>query len=91
METISFVLGMSLMAVIAIAVVAFIAFVKVRKLETRLENDERSLYELHDRTNVEISTQVSEVYRRVADAEREIFSQLDSRLDKLETKLTIKK
>jgi 23S rRNA pseudoU1915 N3-methylase RlmH len=94
METLSFILGMSSVVVIAIAVVAVVGFFKVRSVEKQfneyrqnftVEFDSRTKY-IHDNMN---HTNES-LHRRINNTEREIFSQLDSRLDKLETKLTSK-
>ena len=84
MEILSFVLGMSVVVVIAVSVVAVIGFVKARKIEKELENISEDLYRLIDRNQIDFN-------RRVDELENHIFSQLDSRLDKLEQKLTNKK
>jgi signal transduction histidine kinase len=84
METLSFVLGMSVVVVIAVSVVAVIGFVKARKIEKELENISEDLYRLIDRNQIDFN-------RRVDELENHIFSQLDSRLDKLEQKLINKK
>ena len=98
MEILSFVLGMSLVVVIAIAVVAVIGFVKARKIEeetnsihTIMGNEsERVSRDIAD-THQRIDAVRNELHRRVDELENNVFSQLDSRLDKLEQKLTIKK
>jgi predicted PurR-regulated permease PerM len=94
METLSFILGMSLVVVIAIAVVAIVGFFKVRSVEKQFneyrqnftvefENRTKDIHDNLNHTN-------DSLHRRIDNTEREIFSQLDSRLDKLETKLTSK-
>ena len=80
METLSFVLGMALVAVIAIAIVAVYAFVKVRQVKQELQS-----------TELNISTEIERVYRTIHDEKTNMYSSLDSRLDKLESKLTNKK
>lgn len=98
MEALSFVLGMSLVVVIAIAVVAVIGFFKARKIEeetnrihTIMGNEsERVTRDIAD-THQRIDDRVSDIYRAISQLENNVFSQLDSRLDKLEQKLTIKK
>lgn len=88
MEILSFVLGMSLVVVIAVAVVAVSAFVKVKKTNKEIETIHQIMTNESERTN----RTIEDVYRRIDDVEKEFFSQLDSRLDKLENKLsTIKK
>ena len=94
METLSFILGMSSVVIIAIAVVAVIGFFKVRSVEKQFneyrqnftvefENRTKDIHDNLNHTN-------DSLHRRIDNTEREIFSQLDSRLDKLETKLTSK-
>ena len=94
METLSFILGMSSVVVIAIAVVAVVGFFKVRSVEKQFneyrqnftvefENRTKDIHDNLNHTN-------DSLHRRIDNTEREVFSQLDSRLDKLETKLTSK-
>ena len=80
METLSFVLGMALVVVIAIAIVAIYAFVKVRQVKQELQS-----------TELNISTEIERVYRTIHDEKTNMYSSVDSRLDKLESKLTNKK
>ena len=84
MDILSFVLGIAVVVIIGLSVIAVIAFVKARKIGKQIENLESEIF----RT---IGTEISETHRRIDDFEREFFSQLDSRLDKLENKLTTKK
>jgi ribosome-associated translation inhibitor RaiA len=77
METLSFVLGMALVVVIAIAIVAVYAFVKVRQVKQELQSAE-----------LNISTEIERVYRTIHDEKNNMYSSIDSRLDKLESKLT---
>jgi predicted PurR-regulated permease PerM len=92
METLSFILGMSSVVVIAIAVVAVVGFFKVRSVEKQFnEYRQNSTVEFDMRTkdiHDNINYVNNELNRRIDNTEREVFSQLDSRLDKLETKLT---
>jgi uncharacterized membrane protein len=80
MDILSFILGMSVVVVIAVAIVAVIAFVRVRKHNKEIEN-------IH---TVYIG-EFERVKRDMTDLERQIFSVLDSRLDKLESKLSSRK
>ncbi len=80
METLSFVLGMVFVVVIAIAIVAVYAFVKVRQVRQ----------ELHS-TQLSLSGEIENVYRTIHDEKINMYSSIDSRLDKLESKLTNKK
>ena len=80
METLSFVLGMALVVVIAIAIVAVYAFVKVRQVKQELQN-----------TQLTLSSEIENVYRAMHDEKNNMCSSIDSRLDKLESKLTNKK
>ena len=84
MEILSFVLGMSVVVVIAVSVVAVIGFVKARKIEKELENVGQDVYRQIDRNQTEL-------HQRVDQLGENVFSQLDSRLDKLENKLITKK
>lgn len=83
METISFVLGMSTVAVIAIAVVAVVGFVKANKTEERLTNLENELSmniaEIYDNIG-KVNTQLN---NDISDAYRTLTSNTDSRFDKL--------
>ena len=80
MDILSFILGMSIVVVIAVAVVAVIAYVKVNKHQEAIENLHQVISLESERTN-----------RDMTDLERNISSYLDSRLDKLESKLTSRK
>ena len=80
METLSFVLGMALVVVIAIAIVAVYAFVKVRQVKQELQS-----------TKLTLSREIESVYRVIHDEKTNMYSSVDSRLDKLESKLTNKK
>ena len=84
METLSFILGMASVVVIAIAVVAVYAFVKVREVKEELDHVSSDVYRQIERNQVEF-------HRRVDELGNAVYSQLDSRLDKLEQKLITKK
>jgi predicted PurR-regulated permease PerM len=71
---------MASVVVIAIAIVAIYAFVKVRQVKQ----------ELHS-TQLSLSSEIENVYRTIHDEKINIYSSIDSRLDKLESKLTNKK
>ena len=77
METLSFVLGIASVVVIAIAIVAVYAFVKVRQVRQELQS-----------TELTFSTEIERVYRTIYDEKNNMCSSIDSRLDKLESKLT---
>jgi len=81
MEILSFVLGISVVVVIAVSVVAVIGFVKARKIEEELERIGEDVYRKIDSNQTDFN-------RRADELENNVFSQLDSRLDKLEQKLT---
>jgi len=91
METLSFVLGIAFIVVIALAVVATYAFVKVIKMQRSIEVLMREIDQRFADIYHCISEESTQINRRVDDFEKDIHSQLDSRLDKLESKLTIKK
>jgi flagellar motor component MotA len=77
METLSFILGIAFVVVIATTIVAVYAFVKVNKVKEYLETTERYF-----------SHEISNVYKEIAGRADEITRSMDSRLDKLENKLT---
>ena len=77
MDILSFILGMSMVVVIAVAVVAVIAFVRVRKHNKEIELVHTIMSTEFERTNRERERDITSVY-----------STLDSRLDKLESKLS---
>ena len=77
METLSFVLGIASVVVIAVAIVAVYAFVKVRQVRQELQS-----------TELTFSTEIERVYRAMHDDKTNMHSSLDSRLDKLESRLT---
>jgi len=66
--------------VIALAVVAVVGFFKARKTEKELERTSQDLY-------LEIEDLRNDINRRVDELESNTHSQLDSRLDKLESRL----
>ena len=83
MDILSFILGMSIVVVIAVAVVAVMAFVKVNKTNKEINNLQLNIDELHRTIAVEIENQNRE---RGALA-NDIYRTIDSRLDRLESKL----
>jgi 23S rRNA pseudoU1915 N3-methylase RlmH len=94
METLSFILGMSSVVVIAIAVVAVVGFFKVKSVEKQFNEYKQNFTAEFSVSTTCIYDNINhvndELHRRIDNTEREVFSQLDSRLDKLETKLTSK-
>ncbi len=77
MDILSFILGMSIVVVIAVAVVAVVAFVRVNKLNKEIETVHTIMGGEFERVN-----------RDITDAVRNVYSNMDSRLDKLESKIT---
>ena len=78
MDILSFILGMSIVVVIAVAVVAVIAFVKVNRANKEIETIHTIMGNEFERSNRNREEDIQNVYRT-----------LDSRLDKLESKITI--
>ena len=76
MDILSFILGMSIVVVIAVAVVAVMAFVKVNKHNKEIEL-----------IHTIMSGEFERVNRDMTDSARNIYSSIDSRFDKLESKL----
>jgi tetrahydromethanopterin S-methyltransferase subunit G len=91
METLSFVLGIAFVVVIALAIVATYAFVKVIKVKNQLNDIQRQLDSVVGEIYQNIAEENRQIHQRIDIFEKDIYSQLDSRLDKLETKLTNKK
>jgi len=91
METLSFVLGIALVVVIALAIVATYAFVKVIKVQKTTEELMRETDRRFADVYQSIAEENRQIHSKVDIFERDVYSQLDSRLDKLETKLTNKK
>jgi len=87
MEILSFVLGMFAVVVIVISIVAVVGFFKANKLERNFED--QLIITGNQFTNVENGSirRDDEINRKIDETEREFYSQLDSRLDKLEKKL----
>jgi len=84
MDILSFGLGIAVVVIIGLSVISVIAFVKSRKIGKQIEQLESEIYR-------EIHSQITDTHRRIDDFEKDVYSQLDSRLDKLENKLTTKK
>jgi hypothetical protein len=76
MDILSFILGMSMVVVIAVAVVSVMAFVRVNKLNKEIES-------LHTILGLEVASQNRERENVIND----VYRTLDSRLDKLESKI----
>jgi len=91
METLSFILGIASVVVIATAIVAVYAFVKVNKVQIRVNDLETLLSRENENILRIINTEIQNVSRHVDNVERDIYSQMDSRFDRLENKLTNKK
>jgi predicted PurR-regulated permease PerM len=91
METLSFILGIAFIVVIALTVVATYAFVKVIKVKNELDEIQRYLNTAINQIYQSIAEENTQIHRRVDLFEKEIFGQLDSRLDKLENRLINKK
>ena len=87
METLSFVLGMSLVVVIALAVVAVIAFVKIIKLEKGVSDRDRDIEDMNERVYQELESRTEKIYRDMNDSVGHLTSIIDSRCDKLDTKI----
>jgi putative lipase involved disintegration of autophagic bodies len=91
METLSFILGIAFVVVIALAIVATYAFVKVIQVKKTTEELMRETDRRFADVYQSIAEENRQIHLKVDIFEKDIYSQLDSRLDKLETKLTNKK
>ena len=83
MEAFYFLLGVVVVLTVANVIGTLIAFSKIKQLNHSIDN-------LNDRINY-FNNEISDVYERISDVDEDIQRQLDSRLDKLEAKLTSKK
>ena len=91
MDILSFILGMSVVVVTAVAVVAVMAFVKVNKTNKDIKDQFQSLYASVDDLHRIIGQENENQNRERDTVVNEIYRTIDSRLDKLESKLLIKK
>lgn len=87
MEIASFVLGMSSVAVIGIAVIAVLGFFKANKLDRDFNYQYTEVNNRFINTENDSMRRDEKVTRKIDELEKEFYSQLDSRLDKLEKKL----
>ena len=98
METLFFILGIASVVVIAIAIVAVVSIVKVTRLSTTVREDREGLHhsieDVHrqldykaEQLDTRVSREIEQVFHRLDEVDRYFTSQLDSRLDKLESKL----
>ena len=83
MEAFYFLLGVVVVLTVANVIGTLIAFSKIKQLNHNIDN-------LDNIKNYFIN-EISDVYERISDVDEDIQRQLDSRLDKLEAKLTSKK
>lgn len=104
MTTFYFVLGMVVVLVIAEVIAAFIVIKTINTLKEQARDHENEFSELHRRIDDSIreysrecDTQFIDIHRRIDETHRDtelqfqdVYRQLDSRLDKLETRLTTK-
>ena len=90
--TTTFVLGMSFTVSIILSIVAVIGFFKANKNETQLKETRQSLDSYILEVNRSLATSINDVdletNRRITSEISNLHSHIDSRLDKLETKLT---
>ena len=83
MEILSFVLGIAFVVVIAVAIVAVYAFVKVRKVNEELSNTQQTMSRDFEHVYRVINEEANSLHKRIDETERNIYSQMDSRFDKL--------
>jgi len=83
METLSFILGIAFVVVIALAIVAVYAFVKVSKVNKELEQTQLSFSRETENIYRNMHEEINACNRRLIETEQGIYSQMDSRFDKL--------
>ena len=87
METLFFILGIASVVVIATAIVAVVSIVKVTKLQKRVNDEGSGLQQSIDALYRAIDDNIRNNDRNLDIVQDHFASQLDSRLDKLESKL----
>lgn len=88
MDTLSFGLGIAFVVVVAIAIVTVLALVKSLKNQRQIESMWRSLSDSSSDIYNQIGNIGDSIHRRIDSEVIQINSDMDSRLDKLENKLT---
>ena len=88
METLFFILGIASVVVIASAIVAVVSIVKVTKLQKRANDEGSGLQQSIDALYRALDDNIRNNNRNLDIVQDHFSSQLDSRLDKLESKLT---
>ena len=83
MEAFYFLLGVVVVLTVANVIGTLIAFSKIKQLNHNIDN--------LDNINNHFNNEIRDVHERISDVDEDIQRQLDSRLDKLEAKLTSKK
>ena len=83
MEILSFILGIAFVVVIAVAIVAVYAFVKVSKVNEELSNTQQTMSRDFEHVYRVINEEANSLHKRIDETERNIYSQMDSRFDKL--------
>ena len=83
MELLSFVLGIASVVVIALAIVTVYALVKVNKVNKELEQTQLSFSRETETIYRNMHEEISACNRRLIETEQGIYSQMDSRFDKL--------
>ena len=86
MEILSFILGIAFVVVIAVAIVAVYAFVKVSKVNKELSNTQQTMSRDFEHVYRVINEEANSLHKRIDETERNIYSQMDSRFDKLISK-----
>ena len=88
MEIQSFILGVFSVVVAVISVVAVVGFFKVNNLEKKLTSIEKDNDMNFSNTHREMHSQIEHIRSLIETSNRDIYSTIDSRLDKLESKIT---
>jgi len=91
MEVVYFVLGIvTVLLVIGVVVIVRVS-TQVRTLQEELVHFKSETYSIFDDVHRRMDNEVRELRTKIDFNEREIFSQLDSRLDKLESRISKQK
>ena len=93
METLSFAFGMLAMFAVILVIAVVVGIVKVHKQEKQIINLERILSDFDRNLSEQIRDVYNEIHNKsdvINDQHNEVYRYIDSRLDKLESKLISK-
>jgi predicted PurR-regulated permease PerM len=87
MEITSFILGVLAVIAIMMVVIASVNYTTIKVLKLQIDNLDKYANRIEQETNQRISTEVQNLSQRANNDDNEIVKYIDSRVDKLETKI----